>query len=161
MSARSWSSAGEPRYWTPDRAHAKEDEIEDPVRSLAIKDGRYSPEAFRFLFEALHHAIRLAGKEDSEGTERHVTGQEVLAGMRHYARELFGPLAAQVWRSWGIHETLDWGRIVFLLVEAGMLNRQDTDTLDDFRDGFDFDEAFVQDYRPTLPDDPADLGAER
>jgi uncharacterized repeat protein (TIGR04138 family) len=50
-----------------------------------------------------------------------------------------------------VRETLDWGRIVFLLVDNGMLNRQDEDTLEDFRDGFDFDEAFVRSYAPKLP----------
>jgi len=86
-----------------------------------------------------------------------VTGQEVLSGMRHYAAQIFGPLAAQVWRSWGVTETIDWGHIVFLLVEAGMLNRQDSDTIEDFRDGFDFEEAFVEGYRPILADGTSDL----
>jgi len=77
--------------------------------------------------------------------------------MRAYASEIFGPLAAQVWRAWGVHEALDWGRIVFLLVDEGMLNRQDSDTLDDFRTDFDFERAFVDAYRPRLPDDPDEL----
>ena len=105
-------------------------------------------------------AIRIAGKDALEGSERHVTGQEVLAGMRELALERFGPLAAQVWRSWGIESTLDWGRIVFLLVEAKMLNRQDEDTIEDFSAGFDFEQAFVQDYRPELPDDSDDFLSE-
>ncbi len=123
-----------------------------------MRDGRYSPEAFTFLFHSLQHAIQLAGKEEAEGTERHVSGQELLAGMRHYAIELFGPLAAPVWRSWGVNETIDWGHIVFLLVENGMLNRQESDTIEDFRDGFDYDDAFVEAYRPQLPDDASDAG---
>jgi uncharacterized repeat protein (TIGR04138 family) len=133
--------------------------MEDPIRALALKDGRYSPEAFRFLFESLSHTVKLSGKEEAKGTERHVTGQELLAGMRAHASELFGPLAAQVWRTWGVKETLDWGRIVFLLVEAGLLNRQDTDSLEDFRAGFDFDAAFVGTYVPTLPEDAASGGS--
>lgn len=126
---------------------------------LALKDGRYSPEAFRFLFDALPHAMRLAGKENAEGVGKHVTGQEVLEGMRLLASQLFGPLAAAVWRSWGVNETLDWGRIVFLLVENGLLNRQDSDTIEDFGAGFDFDETFVRQYRVPLPD-PAAGGEE-
>ena len=120
------------------------------MRELARKDGRYSPEAFRFLFDSLDVAIRVAGKEDEKGPSRHVTGQEVLAGMREHALRTCGPLAAEVWRSWGVRETLDWGRIVFLLVEAGLLNRQESDTIEDFRQGFDFDEAFVRRYKPSL-----------
>jgi uncharacterized repeat protein (TIGR04138 family) len=125
--------------------------MSDPLRQLALRDGRYSPEAFRFLFESLDHAVRLAGKEGAEGPERHVTGQEVLLGMRAYASEVFGPLAAHVWRSWGVNESMDWGRIVFLLVDEGMLKRQDEDDVEDFREGFDFDQVFEAEYVPELP----------
>jgi uncharacterized repeat protein (TIGR04138 family) len=125
--------------------------VDDPIRALALRDGRYSPEAFRFLFESLSDAIKLAGKDDKTGPERHVTGQELLFGMREHASELFGPLAAQVWRSWGVRESMDWGHIVFLLVEDGLLHRQESDTLEDFRTVFDFDETFVRAYRPRLP----------
>jgi uncharacterized repeat protein (TIGR04138 family) len=127
--------------------------LSDSVRKLALQDGRYAPEAFQFLYESLDTAIQLAGRGDAQGKERHVTGQELVLGLRAHAREVFGPLAAPVWRAWGIHETMDWGRIVFLLVEAGLLNRQESDTIDDFRDGFDFDAWFVREYRPSLPAD--------
>lgn len=126
--------------------------MEEQIRMLALKDGRYSPEAFRFLFESLPHAMKLAGKEKAEGTDRHVTGQEVLAGMCAYAGQLFGPLAAPVWRSWGVNRTLDWGHIVFLLVENGLLNRQESDQVADFESALDFDEAFVRQYQIALPD---------
>jgi uncharacterized repeat protein (TIGR04138 family) len=125
--------------------------MNDPLRKLALKDGRYAPEAYAFLFESLDPAVKLAGRETAEGADRHVTGQELLAGMRQHASELFGPLAAEVWRRWGVRESLDWGQIVFLLVEAGMLNRQENDTIEDFRSDLDFDEAFVAEYRPRLP----------
>lgn len=132
--------------------------MDKEIRELALRDGRYSPEAFRFLFESLSTAIKLAGKEGAKDQERHVTGQEVLGGMRLHASDLFGPLAAQVWRSWGVKSTLDWGHVVFLLVEAGLLNRQESDSIDDFKDGFDFEEAFVEAYRPTLPGDASQAG---
>lgn len=125
--------------------------MRDPLRELARRSGRYAPEALHFVFESLEQAVRLARREEAEGAQRHVSGQELLAGMREHAAHLFGPLAAQVWRSWGVHETLDWGRIVFLLVDAGLLNRQESDSVEDFRAGFDFDEVFVSGYRPTLP----------
>ena len=125
--------------------------MKDQLRQLALRDGRYSPEAFVFLFASLEHAVRLAGKDSAQGAERHVTGQELLAGLRENAIETFGPLAAHVWRAWGVKSALDWGRIVFLLVEAGLLNRQESDTIEDFRPGFDFDSVFVERYRPPLP----------
>jgi uncharacterized repeat protein (TIGR04138 family) len=104
--------------------------------------------------------VQLAGRGDREGTDRHVSGQELLLGLRAHAREVFGPLAAPVWRSWGVQEAMDWGHIVFLLVDAGLLNRQESDTIDDFRQGFDFDAYFVGEYVPSLPQDwsPPDAG---
>jgi uncharacterized repeat protein (TIGR04138 family) len=125
--------------------------MKETLRVLARKDGRYAPEAFGFLSEALDYAVRLAGKDTAKGAERHISGQEVLAGLKACAREQFGPLAAHVWRAWGIRDTIDWGNIVFLLVDEGLLRRQSEDTIDDFRPSFDFDREFVEDYRPELP----------
>ena len=125
--------------------------MSDPLRKLALRDKRCAPEAYAFLFDSLDTAIRLAGREQAEGADRHVSGQELLAGLRAHASELFGPLAGEVWRRWGVRESLDWGRIVFLLVDEGLLNRQEQDSIEDFRAGFDFDEAFERSYRPQLP----------
>lgn len=122
----------------------------ESLRRIATQDGRYDLQAFQFLYESLEYAVKKSGRDKAEGTARHVSGQELLEGMRQYALELFGPLAAHVFRSWGVRETLDWGQIVFLLVENQMLNRQEEDTLDDFRGGYDFDRAFVDDYRVEL-----------
>jgi uncharacterized repeat protein (TIGR04138 family) len=125
--------------------------MEDKLRELARSDGRYCWEAYRFVFESLEPAIQLAGKAGAEGQARHVSGVELLAGMRQLAIQLFGPLAAPVWRSWGVRETKDWGRVVYALVEAKLLARRDSDTIDDFGQGFDFDEEFVRSYRPAIP----------
>ena len=126
-------------------------DLRQVVRKLALEDGRYSVEAFEFIFESLEPAVRLAGREQAEGTGRHINGGELLEGLRHEARRLFGPLGAQVWRSWGVKRTIDWGHIVFLLVGEGLLNRRDSDSLEDFRETFDFDEFFVDGYELELP----------
>ncbi len=128
--------------------------MKEQLRKLALRDRRFSPEAFLFLFESLEPALDLAGKQQAEGQERHITGQELLAGLREHARKSFGPLAAHVWRSWGLSSSLDWGRIVFLLVDEGLLRRQESDTLSDFEPGFDFEREFVEGYRPKLPSTP-------
>ena len=124
--------------------------MNDPLREVVESDGRYAREAYQFLFDSLETAVQLAGRQAAEGAGKHVTGQELLVGMREHALHLFGPLGAHVWRSWGVHSTMDWGRIVFILVESKLLNRQDSDTIEDFRDGFDLDEAFAA-YSPQLP----------
>jgi uncharacterized repeat protein (TIGR04138 family) len=125
-------------------------DTKEKLRQIAMRDGRYSPEAFYFLFEALEVAVRLAGKDGLQGAARHVTGREVVAGMRAHALAQFGPLASNVWRTWGVQETLDWGKIVFLLVDQGLLKRQDEDSIEDFRETVDFDRAFSDGYREKL-----------
>lgn len=127
-------------------------DTKERLRQIARADGRYSPEAFYFLFEALEVAVKLAGKDGLQGAARHVTGREVLAGMREHALASFGPLAAYVWRAWGVRETLDWGQVVFLLVDHGLLKRQETDTIEEFRGVYEFDEAFVGAYDSRLRD---------
>jgi uncharacterized repeat protein (TIGR04138 family) len=126
--------------------------VDDPIRRLALDDGRFAPEAFRFLLEGLEEAIATTGRGDKQGPERHVTGREVLDGLLTRAGRTFGPLAARVWRSWGVREPLDWGRIVFLMVENGMLNRQESDSLEDFRAEIDFARELEDGYRLELPE---------
>ncbi len=124
--------------------------MEDRLRRIVLDDGRYTQDAFRFLLEGLEVAIQLAGKQEADGLERHITGRDVLRGLEEHGRRLFGPLTPTVWRRWGIRSGLDWGQIVFLLVEHGHLSRQESDTLDDFRGWKDIKAAFT-DYRPELP----------
>ena len=130
--------------------------MKDVLYDVCKADGRYSVEAFHFLYQGLEKAAEMVGRDASSGEQRHVSGQELLGGLRACAAQMFGPLAAQVWRSWGVTDTLDWGRIVFLLVEANLLNSQESDSVEDFGEGFDFEEAFVVGYKPILP---VELGA--
>lgn len=109
----------------------------DPLRRIQEKDRRYSPEAYRFIFEALDFTLKKGGRRGG-----HVTGRDLLEGIRGYATEQFGGLAPLVFRQWGVHRTEDFGEIVFNLVDAGLMGKTDADSKDDFRNGYDFDEAF-------------------
>jgi len=136
-------------------------DLRHDIRKLSREDGRFRAEAFVFLFESLEPAVKLAGRDEAQGTDRHITGQELVEGLRSEATRMFGPLAAQVWRSWGVNSALDWGHIVFLLVNEGLLNRREEDTIDDFREGFDFDQSFVEEYQLVLPAVIGPAGEER
>jgi uncharacterized repeat protein (TIGR04138 family) len=106
------------------------------LKSLLQKDKRYKLEAYGFLFEALSFTIEHIGQK------RHVNGQELLQGIRKYAIKQFGQLSKMVLNSWGVYKTDDFGEMVFGLVEAGFMGKTDDDTLEDFKDGYDFDTAF-------------------
>ncbi len=106
------------------------------IRKVLERDPRYRLEAYRFIFEALEFTLNKIGEK------RHVTGQELLVGVREYALQEFGMLAKMVFQRWGVTTTEDFGELVFNLVEAGLMGKTDTDTRADFRGGFDFEEAF-------------------
>ncbi|MBN1688236.1 MAG: hypothetical protein JW893_03975 [Candidatus Omnitrophica bacterium] len=113
----------------------------DKVEMLMEKNPQYKFEAYSFVMAALHHTVSKLEKP------RHVTGQELLEGIRQYALEQYGPLARSVLNYWGIHETVDFGKIVFALVEANILRKQPEDKLDDFTKIYDFEAAFDRGYQ--------------
>ncbi len=127
------------------------------LAELVRRDPRYAYEAYEFVFEALGHAQKLLGRSATpEGGEpspqHHVTGPELLDGIRDLALREFGLMARTVFRMWGIERTDDFGEIVFRLVESNLMSKTDEDTLDDFRNVFDLDEALVKNYRIRLED---------
>jgi uncharacterized repeat protein (TIGR04138 family) len=77
---------------------------------------------------------------------RHISGRELVEGVRELALERFGPMARTVLEHWGIHETGDVGDVVFALVDAGILIKQEEDTRADFERVFEFDDAFRSPY---------------
>ncbi len=128
-------------------------EVENKILEIRRRDPRYSAQAYWFIFEALDHTIQRLGKSRQTETERHINGRELLDGLREHALEAFGPLARVVVESWGVQRTADFGEIVFNMVDAGLLSKQNTDVLDDFKEVFDFEEAFDKGYRVRLPRD--------
>lgn len=106
-----------------------------------IAEGRpYRKGAYEFVMHALEFAM---GRLD---LPRHISGAELLEGIRLYALDEFGPMARHVLAHWGVTETRDFGVIVFDLVSHGVLAKTDEDDLADFEDGFDFETAFETDY---------------
>lgn len=102
------------------------------------KDNRYKPEAYQFVMSALNFTVKKFKKP------RHVTGQELLQGIRHYALEQFGPMSKAVLEHWGVKCTEDFGEIVFGLVEVGLLGKTEEDRKEDFKNGYDFKATFDQ-----------------
>jgi len=112
----------------------------DAVGKIVARDRRFGREAYSFVMAALQRTVERLGER------RHVTGQELLAGVRELGRERFGMMAPAVFRAWGIRQTEDFGLVVFNLVEAKVLSRRPEDSLEDFREGFDFATAFEPEY---------------
>jgi uncharacterized repeat protein (TIGR04138 family) len=122
------------------------------LQQLVADVGLYPAEAYQFVQEGLGHTVRTihANITDAKAS-RHVSGQQLCDGLRDLALAQWGLLARTVLERWNITCTLDFGRIVFALIEVGQMQRTDEDTLDDFRNVFDFETVLDKSYRITLP----------
>lgn len=120
----------------------------DAVDEIVRTDGRYNRETYYFVREGLDYTVKLLKHEQRRGP-RHVSGQELLHGLRRYALDQFGPMAKTVLDHWGVRRCEDFGAIVFRLVDKGVLGKTDQDRPEDFSGGYDFDEAFVKPFQPT------------
>jgi uncharacterized repeat protein (TIGR04138 family) len=113
---------------------------EDVMARIRARGGHYHERAYLFVLATIEfHQSRLE-------VRRHVTGQELAWACRDFARQQFGLLAAVVLGHWGITRTGDLGRIVYLLVEVGLLVTQPGDSESDFEDVYQFDEVFGGSY---------------
>ena len=121
--------------------------FDEKVEMILAKDARYSRDAYLFVRESLDHTQKLVSKEN-RGTVRHITGQELLEGIRQFALNQFGPMAATVLEEWGVHNSRDFGEVVFNMVEIELLAKTENDNRDDFNNGYDFVDAFRKPYWP-------------
>ena len=123
--------------------------FEEAIDQIAAQDRRYHREAYFFLREALDHTQKLTGKPPKKNEVHHVSGQELLNGIREYALQQFGPMTLAVLEEWGVKCCLDFGEIVFNMVETKLLAKTEQDSREDFRNGYDFHEAFRKPFLPS------------
>lgn len=107
----------------------------------------YHPNAYQFVFAALRHSQENLGRDRADHNTGHVSGNELLEGIRDLACQHFGLMTIPVFADWGVRSTEDFGKIVFELIEAGEMRKTDDDHLEDFVDVYDFRKAFDQDYQ--------------
>jgi uncharacterized repeat protein (TIGR04138 family) len=135
--------------------------VQDALDQIRKKDPRYDRDAYLFVREALDHTLKLMKKNERVESIRgsretvleakkmtHVSGQELLNGVRDLAVKQFGPLSKTVLEHWGITRCEDFGEIVFNMVEVGLLGKTEKDSKADFAGGYSFDEAFVKPFVP-------------
>jgi uncharacterized repeat protein (TIGR04138 family) len=106
------------------------------IEEILSKDPSYKFEAYSFVMAGLHYTVSKFEKP------RHVTGKELCGGLREYALDQFGPMARTVLEHWGIRQTDDFGKIVFHLIEAELLRKNEEDSVQDFEHVYDFEKAF-------------------
>jgi uncharacterized repeat protein (TIGR04138 family) len=148
--------------------------FDEALDQIVLKDPRFHRDAYMFIREALDHTQRmvnkgsksekgeksesrqLSGDEPAEGKVRHVTGQELLGGVRAYALDQYGPMTLTVLNEWGVRQCEDFGELVFNMVENHLLAKTKNDSREDFKGGYDFTEAFRHPFLPSAKAASAD-----
>jgi hypothetical protein len=97
------------------------------VEQICGKDDRFSSDAYHFVQEGLNHTLK-----------------SLKRGGQHAHRPV------SVLNEWGVSTTDDFGQVVFNLVNSGVLGKNETDSPNDFKNVFTFDEAFVKPFAPRL-----------
>ena len=120
------------------------EEFEIIVEEIFEKDPRYKEDAYVFVMEALAYTQKKFKRS------KHVKGEELLLGMKELLLNKFGPMTMTVLEYWGIKSTEDFGNIVFNLVENRILSKTEDDNIEEFKNGYNFEEVFDSGYRKQL-----------
>src|SRR5215468_6192789 len=122
----------------------------EALDAIVASDPRYQRDAYVFLRDALDFTTKQQ-KKIKGTTVRHVSGPELLEGVRQYALKEFGPMVMTVFGYWGLHISEDIGHMVFNLIGAGIFGKTDEDSIEDFKNVYDFREAFAKPFQPEPP----------
>lgn len=106
------------------------------IEEICAKDTRYKPDSYEFTLQALNFT------QNKLKRQGHVSGRELLEGIRELVIEQYGPMSKALLNHWGIAKTEDFGNIVFNMVEKGLLSKTEADSPDDFKDVYDFEVTF-------------------
>src|SRR4051812_19600179 len=120
----------------------------EALESVIANDPRYHRDAYVFLRDALDFTTKQQ-KKIKGASVRHVTGPELLGGVRQYALKEFGPMVPTVFENWGIQSCEAIGNMVFNLIGAGIFGKTEEDSIEDFKNVYDFEEAFVKPFAPA------------
>ena len=118
------------------------------VNNITLQDARYSSDAYEFVNDAVIYTVKACEENRKEGESSHVSGMELLDGVREYALKEFGPMAFSVFCEWGIFDGMAVGNIVFNMIEHKLLSRSEKDSINDFENAFDFQTALCSPFLP-------------
>ena len=115
------------------------------LEKIIKQDPRYKADAYEFVMQALWFTQKKLNRKD------HVSGQELLEGVREFGLEQFGPMTKSVFQHWGVESTVDFGEIVFNMVDKGLMKKTETDKIEDFKNIYDFNEVLDVFHKRKYP----------
>ena len=126
-------------------------DFNEVVELIVKEDPRFDRKAYAFIRQGLDYTVKELKKKEIAKTRgsQHVTGAELLDGIRVFALDQYGPLTKTVLNSWGITKCPDFGELVFNLIEYNVFSKTESDRREDFVDLYSFDDAFVKPFLPV------------
>ncbi len=119
----------------------------EALEKILQRDPRFHRDAYLFVREAIDFTQKMVARTNKDEV-RHVSGQELLAGIREYLLQQYGPMSSLMLQEWGVRTCEDFGEIVFNMIDANLLAKTEQDSREDFKGGYDFAEAFCEPFRP-------------
>ena len=113
-------------------------EIEQRLKAVVTQTG-YPLESLLFVLNGLSNF-------DAQ-TNTHIDGAKLCWRLHDLTMRTYGSHARAQLAQWRIHTTLDFGNIVFGLIEQGLIGASETDRLEDFRNVFEFENQFKKPKR--------------
>lgn len=120
---------------------AEKKKVHEMMKTIVEKDSQYDIEAYYFVLDSLEYSLKINKKT------RHISGKELLEGIRKYGLNEYGPMTKLVLSHWGVTNCSDFGKIVFNLIDVGLLKKSEEDSIGDFSNGYDFSEVFEAPFK--------------
>ena len=118
------------------------------IKELARADGRYHPDAFHFICDGLEYVMKETRRISKYPDDRHIRGVALAQGMAKLALKRWGYMARLVLKRWGVTSTLDFGEIVYMMIDKKLMRAQPGDSIMDFENVYQFEDVFEKTLKP-------------
>lgn len=121
------------------------------ILKIYRRDPRYHPQAYDYVLTVVSEIMQEDAQTNPDAPPCHISGAQLAHTIGEDLIYDYGPMARSVLREWGVKSTMDFGNIVYNLIAEGMLSASEGDRPEDFKDVYDFHEAFDAPYEPPFP----------
>lgn len=109
-------------------------DFQETLQQILAQHSEYKPDAYRYIYAVTTPATddEELDKPDTQSHPKHLSAQMLYQALCKRALKDFGPLAATVFRVWGLCTPQDIGRATYYMVDAGILCKQPHESAADF-----------------------------
>ncbi len=123
--------------------------FQETVEQFLIEDPRYPLDAYFFVRDGFEYAVRRFQEEQAslgKNAKNTLSGAELSNGLKEFALDEFGPMAAFTLGEWNIFSTSDFGELVYNLIKMKLFSQNKGDKREDFDNLFDLQAELRRPY---------------